>query len=1479
MALPSETPFVESSANLAGIPRKLVIYGVLIIFLLINVIVLYSLHFTAAGVPVSASNVKVSNVGSSKSGSIDNKVVSFADDGSIVVGAGTTAFLDAVAMPTDDVSYIMLAPTSANASTTAIFSYFLKNKTSSIITTLTVNDDKTTTVNSKVNTLAGVQVRGIATLTDKQVVFLQSTSMGIVSLVPGSISNGAVTLLTDKAVNIATNSVSNTLAALSATTFVGTTYDPYSSNSTYYQNIQAGTINSEGAITMYTSMPIGTGNNALQSVTSSAPEPVAAIPNGFVISWFTSSFDPNSTSTSGLCVTLGNINGTAVGKIKETCNKKYQPQYFVDSTTLSNNVVAFSFYDSNNNNALTIVTVEINTFTKSIYFRGSYVLSSVAGPFDFGSFYSFYPTPYVQALSSSRLSIFFLNPNNEGRPTTQIFQVTDSFELIPSSPLMRLSNGDFTLAGTLEKQTSGAVSLTILPVSKSSFLAAYSGSLADVNHKRVSLVEFKGKPIGIGSGSDGLVMSGVVKVGSNYVAGKEYYATTQGDILAATQTDNGAEYFFVGNTTIVSKDARVGVALAMPAATSSPWTVFVCSEISGATRACVEVCVRVMGGRLVQDIAEAVAAEEASDSKGTRTEGYIICMPQTYATYAKVRESHYIPLVTPLWIFRSVLHNARVLLPTEKFSASPRKLFSSIVLYTSQVEAEPAKVIRALITHCGGQVLTSPSRSATHMICLRPEGHDYQQAMNWNAEGSMLQVDTLQEADVHSDAVKFLEAGCVGPIPDRILTYMMGKCHLNKHHIVNYNWVQESVLAKRLYPEKLYGFDSTYTPTLASNITLPDIVTALQRETHLFPNSSESTPIDIWKDVSQNSANLWNAETFVLSNHITTFLRHKMIQAVVAMGANIINTDEENIDEASMQPATFVVCAYQTGRVYTLAKQFNKKIVGIQWLAACLAVRTLMPVAFQEPSIRNVLWYPAKQFGSVPGMEGMIVTLSGFTARTTPSRDDMQAIIRLSGACWLPVLSRSHTTHLICLEPTGEKYKKSLTWNCQNIVKFEWILQCVKQWEYVSEDNYLWAPKAKVRKFDVSDALDALDDKAKEVTPAKPKEKFTGEESKLITPVMLRAAEMQPPIATEPEMPKPKKALTRKSQAQATTPVVDTSTTVVVDTKAAKKTSSRKAKVQEVVVEDTEPSAKPAPKSKAKETSASMAKTKVAEPPASKAKTKAKTKAEKHASKAKSKAEEVEKPPAKKGSKRKAEKSIHEATDDEVVVVKQRRTTQAPTRLFLLTGTQEEMAINESIIQFLGGTVLQSKRAFDPSCTHVICKEFRRTEKIIAACASGKWILTPQYLTDSRKKGIFLDEEPYEWGLNKVSKKTYMDPRVWPPVAKYWRTEIAAGRPRALDQWTIAIFGETLPPPPFCEQVISAGGGTVVDVKKMLQKFQPGIDGPPMIVLVADSVKKTDKVMKIVIQSGIPRVKPNFIIEYITRDQTCRPQLQDYYCS
>lgn len=78
-----------------------------------------------------------------------------------------------------------------------------------------------------------------------------------------------------------------------------------------------------------------------------------------------------------------------------------------------------------------------------------------------------------------------------------------------------------------------------------------------------------------------------------------------------------------------------------------------------------------------------------------------------------------------------------------------------------------------------------------------------------------------------------------------------------------------------------------------------------------------------------------------------------------------------------------------------------------------------------------------KSFGGIPGMQSFVITLSGYSSRTTPTREDIQIAIHATGACMLPVFSRTHSTHLLCYEPKGEKFKKAQSWLFENIVSHE----------------------------------------------------------------------------------------------------------------------------------------------------------------------------------------------------------------------------------------------------------------------------------------------------------------------------------------------------------------------------------------------------------------------------------------------------------
>ncbi|KAF0691601.1 hypothetical protein As57867_017154, partial [Aphanomyces stellatus] len=180
----------------------------------------------------------------------------------------------------------------------------------------------------------------------------------------------------------------------------------------------------------------------------------------------------------------------------------------------------------------------------------------------FGTFYSWYPKPIVRALNGgTNLALLFLNPANAGRPTTQVLQATSSFAWSPVTPLLPLSDTGFTLVGATAKAMTATVTLDLVPLSTTSFLAVYAGQLNQVNQKRVSVVEFLGKPVGIAtSNGKDIILSGKAKVSdANLNVGKVYLTTTKGDIVAGEATSG--DFYTVGSSTLVSADSRVGLAV------------------------------------------------------------------------------------------------------------------------------------------------------------------------------------------------------------------------------------------------------------------------------------------------------------------------------------------------------------------------------------------------------------------------------------------------------------------------------------------------------------------------------------------------------------------------------------------------------------------------------------------------------------------------------------------------------------------------------------------------------------------------------------------------------------------------------------------------------------------------------------------------------------------------------------------------------
>ncbi|XP_068941205.1 SMC5-SMC6 complex localization factor protein 1 isoform X2 [Petaurus breviceps papuanus] len=91
------------------------------------------------------------------------------------------------------------------------------------------------------------------------------------------------------------------------------------------------------------------------------------------------------------------------------------------------------------------------------------------------------------------------------------------------------------------------------------------------------------------------------------------------------------------------------------------------------------------------------------------------------------------------------------------------------------------------------------------------------------------------------------------------------------------------------------------------------------------------------------------------------------------------------------------------------------------------------------------------------------------------------------------------------------------------------------------------------------------------------------------------------------------------------------------------------------------------------------------------------------------------------------------------------------------------------------------------NCTHLIAKHACKSEKYLAACAAGKWVLTKDYIINSAESGRWLDETTYEWGY-KIEKDSHYSPQMQ-SAPKRWRKELTnTGAPGAFHRWKVVLL-------------------------------------------------------------------------------------------
>ncbi|XP_073090045.1 SMC5-SMC6 complex localization factor protein 1 isoform X3 [Manis javanica] len=149
-----------------------------------------------------------------------------------------------------------------------------------------------------------------------------------------------------------------------------------------------------------------------------------------------------------------------------------------------------------------------------------------------------------------------------------------------------------------------------------------------------------------------------------------------------------------------------------------------------------------------------------------------------------------------------------------------------------------------------------------------------------------------------------------------------------------------------------------------------------------------------------------------------------------------------------------------------------------------------------------------------------------------------------------------------------------------------------------------------------------------------------------------------------------------------------------------------------------------------------------------------------------------------------------------------------PKHIIQMTGfkMEEKEALGKLLLK-LDCTFIKSEKY--KNCTHLIAERLCKSEKFLAACAAGKWVLTKDYIIHSARSGRWLDETTYEWGY-KIEKDSHCSLQMQ-SAPKRWREELKrTGAPGAFHRWKVVLLVRADKQNDSLVRVLEAGKANVI---------------------------------------------------------------------
>ncbi|XP_060593215.1 uncharacterized protein LOC132747739 [Ruditapes philippinarum] len=207
------------------------------------------------------------------------------------------------------------------------------------------------------------------------------------------------------------------------------------------------------------------------------------------------------------------------------------------------------------------------------------------------------------------------------------------------------------------------------------------------------------------------------------------------------------------------------------------------------------------------------------------------------------------------------------------------------------------------------------------------------------------------------------------------------------------------------------------------------------------------------------------------------------------------------------------------------------------------------------------------------------------------------------------------------------------------------------------------------------------------------------------------------------------------------------------------------------------------------------------------------------------------------------------------------------TKIFLLSGLGDNVRRDLARkIHLLGGKYFDLQD-FKAICTHVVCGRLSRSEKFLGACATGKWVLHPDYVQDSYIAGSWLDKEQYEWCDSHITNKYQVDMAL-AFAARRWRFMLG-GASAAFTGWKVAVIAGAKRSK-VIKGLLVSGGADVLQLRIPVRNPAKVADTLGYIFVSEHNAKSFIHL----IDYGVLCIKPEFIGDFLIKDP--QPDPMDY---